>query len=456
MPATLEPPATPAEETKSLMAKYAADWLQKPAKAEPEAPKEEKPPEEKAPEPKVEEKKEPEAGIEESKPTEQPSDLATTLGNAVRDVGRVVSEAVKSRASEERPQTQASFKLPPEALRRQQQFETLERLFPDKYAGKSKEWEKFVEQQVQYEQNWKAEHPGKTFNPEDEEHNEFFESDPSAAIEQEHLEEARIEQRVAVERNRMEQRLKEVETRTSVIPAAQREGQVRARNVANELIGKPLTNLLNEDGTVNQAQLAELTAADPLRAPIVAATMAQAAQLTSEVKKIAHGATRMDIESNPLHFQLAKFGVEKDSIMQGVRPSEWNSKDARGRRREDWIPNVEFYSLTPSQRRGKWTFDDVDMIEAIEQELVKDSKKIITDEENRIDSLAAKRGFTKAAVGKPDATAPIKPSQNGHEHVDKPRSPSASNDPKVAGAKPADQSNAGKLQNAWAASWMGK
>ncbi len=455
--AIAEPPKKDVKvaETKDLMNKFMEDWIQ-PAKKEP---KEDKPKPDEKQEPvkealKVDAPKEDAPKKEEPVKAEAPKEnLAETLGRAVRDVGRVVSDAVKSRASEAAPQKEEGFKLPAAAMRRKAQLETLEKLYPDQYAGKAKQWEDFAKRQSQYEEDWLEKNPGKQFNPDDEEHNDFFESDPFSSIDPEHVVEAEVEQKMSKERVKIEQRIRDLEIRSTVAPAAQKEGFRRASNVIEDIGGKEMAGILNEDGTVNREAYDKAYEADPLRAPVVASTAEAVARLTSETARIFRGAVKMDTERNDLHLKIAEIALQKEARMAALDSSKW--KDPSGRRHEDWLPAEKFNELSPSERKRHWTFNEQEMVGLIELELSERAKDYLAEEEKRIENVATKRGFKKADDQKGSQIQSDDDKLKAEEKALKPSSPSAANEPKLAGVKGVAQDNAKKLQQAWVTGWIG-
>ena len=449
MPSILEEPTvelTPEEQTRSKLEEWSKRWMgekepaekkQKPEPAEPEA----EPEAEVAPvvEPVVEEVK---------PPTVDPEIFAQAVG---REVGKVLRESNEPKAVVEPVKEEKG--LPESELRRQKNMEVLETLFPEQYKNISKERSEYLDKQRKYEEKWIADNEGTEFNPDDSEHDEFFASDPINKVESEHLAEAISEQRVVAERARWDQRIAESEARTRVIPMALKEGRAIAAKVAQTISGTEMSSIIGADGELNQEKIAEMTEADPITAPIIIHAARVASQLGNEVVKLFNGATALD-SNNQLHKNIVNFGVAIEGKMQQIKPEQWH--DSRGRQHADFLPSTQFHNLPADQKSKHWTFDQKDMIELMALDLVSDAKKIISQEEKKMETFAKKRGYETATTKKAVEVKSFQSRSFAMEPDVQQVSPSSSTEPKMAGVKGNPKTNAEKLQDAWADRWMGR
>ena len=110
----------------------------------------------------------------------------------------------------------------------------------------------------------------------------------------------------------------------------------------------------------------------------------------------------------------------------------------------------------PIDKLGDWTFDERDFVELMSMDLQNDAKKVIEEEENRIITLAKRRGYEVASSPKAPVTAPAKEKSSLITHEQKPVSPSSSLQPKLAGVKGPPPTESQTLLQAWGNSWLGK
>lgn len=474
MPAILEAPkAAPVSEmdkTKDLLQQFKENWIQStPKKEEPKA--ERKPenfpkisdpvtpePEAKKEEPKAEpEKKEPVKPAPEAKVEEQPKkpafDQEQLSESIVKGVREGVREAVRQDRKAEEPK---EAPLPPVELKRMERLSVLEQLYPDDYKDISQQRESFLKAQRAYETQWLKENPGEEFDPNASDHEEFFEKDPINKVDAEHMAEAIAEHRMSAERKSFDAKLEAVATRAEVNPAAAREGTRVASTVVNGILGKAGNGLLNADGSINAERMEALQAEDPVRAPVLAHAAQAAQKLGTEVVKLFRGAVKSDVERNPLHRQIVEFGKGVEDRMLKLSPDQWEGQDQRNRKHEDFVPSAKFHRMSKAEQSKHWTFDERDFVELMSMDLQNDAKKVIEEEENRIITLAKRRGYEVASSPKTPVAAPSKEKSSLITHEQKPVSPSSALQPKMAGVKGATPAESQTLLQAWGKAWLGK
>ena len=482
MPAILDAPkgapVSEMDKTKELLQQFKDNWIQStPKKEEPKVerkpenlPKIDDPvtpeaapkPEAKKEEPKVEAKepaaKEPKP---EPKPTPKPEPKAISQDELSESIVKGVREGVREAVRQERQveavkETPKESPLPPVEQKRMERLAVLEELYPEDYKDISQQRDNFLKAQRKYEEQWLKEHPGEEFDPNAFEHEEFFEKDPLNKVDAEHMAEAIAEHRLSAERKAFDAKLEAVATRAEVNPAAAREGARVASSVVNGILGKAGNGLLNADGSINQERLEALQAEDPVRAPVLVHAAQAAQKLGTEVVKLFRGAVKPDVERNPLHRQIVEFGKGVEERMMKLSPEQWEGQDQRNRKHEDFVPSAKFHRMSKAEQAKHWTFDEHDFVELMTMDLQNDAKKVIEEEENRIITLAKRRGYEVTSSPKVPVAAPVKEKSPLITREEKPVSPSSALQPKMAGVKGAPPAESQTLLQAWGKAWLGK
>jgi len=414
-------------------------------------PKEEVPPAPAA-DPALEPKPEPVKKKAKAPKVEKPEPIAPPTAE---EIGTSVAKAVaremrqnQQPAPEVKPVIVVEDDLPPAERRLQNNLAALAKLYPDEYGTVHTERKKFVDRLRTYEQEWIKNNPGEQFNPDAEEHNEFYSTDPMQKVSSEHLAEAIAEQLMAEKAREIEQRIQQSERARQTEPVAASVAADAANGIVKEL-GGDLAIKINPNGQIDHASYQAALEADPLRAPIIADAAERAAKISSEVVRIYSGAVSLDPGKNPEHLAIVKFGSLMERKMAALKPDQWN--DPKGRSLEDFLPSDKFWSLTPAQRRIHWTFDQEDMVNMVRGDIEKDTKNIISAEEGRVSTIIAKRNG-----GVPTATPKAQPGnapqrENQPAAPSKPTSPSGRGQPNLAGPTGGKPGGNKTVEDSWIA-----
>lgn len=172
--------------------------------------------------------------------------------------------------------------LTPEDAEEYRVFKTLETMDP-KQAGIAEKFRQFALARYQYEANWLAANPGKDFNPEDAEHDEFYQKN-QPQVDEKVLEEARDEMKFNERYNRTVkpqldevQRKKALEEAAPVIRNLLETQSSRMVKVFDEELGKLFVdgegNALFTDET-----LTKLEETDPLARDLIDAAIREAVE----------------------------------------------------------------------------------------------------------------------------------------------------------------------------------
>ena len=391
-------------------------------------------------------------------PEEEPAEVAEPI-----NVGEIVERTARAVAREvgaaRQPQTTPEYRIvEPEIPASERKLQThlaeLEKLYPESYGKIAAQRKGFVEKLRTYEKKWLEEHPGEDFNPDSEEHNAFYASDPMNNVSQEHLAEAITEVRVREYVAQLEAKVEASERRREVEPKAAAEAARAARSVVKAIDGGSFGTLVQPDGTLDEAAVKTAEEADPIRAPIVAHAVREVSRMSSEMHKLYSGTVRVDIEGNPLHRQLVNFGQEVERRMLAAKPSQW--KDPRGRQHSKFVTSDEYWRMSPADQKHHWTFDAEDMVGFVVQEIGADATKMIEREENRFQLAAQKRGLGVKAGSKTNAGTAADSEENNEPADEKPTSPSGRGAPNMAGPKGGTVTAKESAQKSWLDGFLGK
>lgn len=390
-------------------------------------------------------------------PTPEPEEPEDRLDVAqlVDQTARAVAREVRGAQREEKPEYRiVEPEIPAEERKLQSHLAELEKLYPDTYGKIATQRKKFVEKLRSYEKKWLGEHPGEDFDPDAEEHNDFYANDPLQNVSQEHLAEAIAEVRVRERVAQLESKVEASERRREVEPRAAGEAARVARSVVEAIDKDAFGSLVKPDGTIDAAAAQAAEEADPIRAPIVVHAAREAARMSGEMVKLYSGVVTPDPRNNDLHRQLLNFGQEVERRMLAAKPSQW--RDPRGRAHAAFLPSDEYWSLPEAQRRKHWTFDAEDMAGFVAQEVQNDAKVMIDREEKRFQTAAQKRGLGVGAGGKKPAEKNGADEHEPDESEEKPSSPSGRGAPNMAGPKGGTVAAKESHQKSWLDSFLGK
>ena len=352
--------------------------------------------------------------------------------------------AVKAMAPKEEKAKEEQVELPKDIQKQLDVFKELESR--EEYKGITKQVVDFKKKggiEDQYIRQWKKANPGKPYDPEDDDHTEFYEeNDPTTKFEsladdleaaKETLIERRVEQRVEsrlkpkIDEQRDEARRKELEPQI----AQTRDSAIFS---AVEAISPDLAKTLREKGgeaVGDEDPMAFQVVEDvvPKYLPVIE----EAARLFSGVSAVAKSGPSQEqsrvIESlNELNDYIS---AQDQSVR--VRALQTN----RGTVYQRFVPFSEFHQLPPEQQAKSWTVTGDDVIAWIQAKQNNEIKA-------RYDRLTA--AASKRFGGKPGQEAA---KLNGHQAQAKTQSTAASSpSPSIGSGAPAPVPAGGESKKA--------
>lgn len=252
-----------------------------------------------------------------------------------------------------------------------------------------------VRQADDYAQNWSTANPGKVFNPEDEEHDNFFAQMQRPWTDSEFRRaEVKLEARKEIEEmsRASDQRLSVVEedsARRELAPAVDQHFSNAALQTA-KMVGDDIHQALSTGGWD------ALHKKDPVMAKVLGTALQQMHPFVEAAIQIDDPRQRIRIDpNNPAHQQWNKVVQVGEAELVG----QTNEQGQKFARRADWV------RMTPAQQAGHWYLTADMMIQGAMEYAADEVKKISAEQTEYLKSL----GY----VRQEPAAAPVAGAANG-------------------------------------------
>lgn len=309
---------------------------------------------------------------------------------------KATAEAMNRKPEEKAKPTPRA--LPPNLERKLPDLKALAELHPDKFKDiedRTREFYGKGGKEDTYKSQWKKENPGKQFDDNDPEHEDFYnENEPFIA--EEDLEEAkeyRIDQRVkaAVEKQtepiKRETRMKEA--REASVPVVQQFNADLIKTVATtinpELTGTPFEKWEEADPLVVKV----MNKVHDRYTGMATALGEWKVGIPYDPKNKAHVAAA--VVSNELADRLA--AMDQDLLVIPVQ-----DKSGKVIGHQSYVPPEEYGKATPERRRGLWTITEEVVMGQVMREFTQDVRSFYDDLKPARSSSSTKTGV-KAGAG---------------------------------------------------------
>lgn len=311
-------------------------------------------------------------------------------------------------------------------------LEQMEASNPAKYKGLAKKFTDAIKAKQDYEAKWEAENPGKVFNAEDEEHNDFFakndvdwkDRDYTEALADLKVAKATkgLEEKQFAELAKLNARDKEREVAPLAVSEAKRNGKSLF-----DAIGGDFAKVLADGMNPNPETIAVLYKEDETRASIVFNAANELENIAAENLKLFTGVSRYD-ENNNIHKKLSDFALSHEQSMETLSREE--RLNAAG---QEFAPAKDYSKMTKAERAKHWTFSARDLNDLLAAETVVKVKQSLEADEKRVDAIIAKRGLVKTDTKNGNGAAKVE-AKPDVEEVEKPISPQGGDTALVSGA----------------------
>jgi hypothetical protein len=327
------------------------------------------------------------------------TELATAVGKSV------AAEVLAARQPEKPVIGDDLAGLTEEERERIPVLEKMELMLPNRYKGLK---DKFIANSKainEYATKWELENPGKVYDPEDAEHNDFYKKHN---LEWNDADETRAaakliaEQEVAAVTKSTQDELETLRAKDRAreqAPAILTESRTADKKVW-DTIGGDFAKVIKADGTIDTEAVKQIEESDPVAAEIAFPQVANLNAHFQELIRLERGLTRLD-KANPMHNFILKFAVAQENAILALPKDK--QADATGKK---YAKSVDFQNMTPDQRSKHWTLGAAELNRMMAAEFGAGIKKQIDVEKARIERLSAKMGFVKGDKPKPSGAAP--------------------------------------------------
>lgn len=388
------------------------------------------------------------------KPPEKPTDKKPVTARKQKSEGEAIAEATRAateaaRAATELARSRETVEKPPtdpakadrEKLLRQlpESFradvpvlEAMEKRHPDKYNGLTRRYIEAAIRTQNYQEQWEKAHPDGVYDPKDTEHDSFFARNEVNWDERDYGRTlARMEMEPEMEKERestrkFQEEMQRKEDLREAEPMIRRRQAEESRELIRAIDPEAIA-LVDDTGRPVQAEFEKLDQKDPIAADILARTAYDMADIVDVVERVFHpkGLFEFD-EKNQAHVLLAQYTLAKED--QIVQLSADDRRDGKGRM---FATRRDYAAMTAAQRDRHWQLEGRDIISLRRQEMVEIAKTALTEGRKRMETIAQRLGFVKAAAPEVAVTPPEKPPEKPVVEPPKPTSPPGGGEPKV-------------------------
>jgi hypothetical protein len=287
-----------------------------------------------------------------------------------------------------------------------------------------------IKNEKEYRAKWESENKGKTFNPEDTEHEDFFSgNDVTWDADEYDLAKDNIQKAEAkaaaegVLKPKMDA-LDEKERANAAIPQIITHQATTAKLLFDDL-GTDFAKVLKPNGDIDIAEVTRLKEENPIYAKVFPIAE-HAERIAGEIYRIAKGLSKYN-STLPIHREIADFVFGQEAALKAA-PAE-NQKNSEGK---TFATAEEWSKMDDQQRKDHWTFSENELSAIFAAQSAAKAKKIIEAEENNFKTLAEKRGFKAAGSEKSPPAANGQQPKPAEIIPPAPASPAGINAPRMA------------------------
>ncbi len=363
----------------------------------------EKPVEAKADDGKLKDKKEDEPPPKPA-PRKRASEAEITE-RAAAAAAEAATRAVARMAPAPKPEERPAPKLPEDNLTPAERkqftvYQELESSQPDRYKGVTAKYLNSLTEIQTYVKTWAKDNPGAKFDPDDEQHNDFFARVEPDVDEDDwvdakaNLRAREISNQAVKPLNEKLQQMEQDRNKAMLEPFVQQKTLEGVHLLLNEFDPELAAEILKPDG------LKELKEKDPITAGILNHVANHVGALAAEIVRLhdPNAGTQFD-PRNPSHKEIADFILSQEDRISRL-PANDRLRD--GKR---FIGRLAYRQLQPDEKAGYWFLDQDDITYLLAQKFALDAKKIRDAEVEKFNATAEKLGYKKIDGAKPAAKA---------------------------------------------------
>lgn len=272
-----------------------------------------------------------------------------------------------------------------------------------------------------YASRWEQENKGKVFDPNDEEHDDFFSAleKPWGDHEFRKAEMEMAAERVAERKSKgAEQKIQELEqenARTALAPIVE-----RTYTAAASILAKKIGEDVHEKIVKNTFE--KFSEEDPTTANAMAMAIGPLQPIIEAAIQLDDPKMRFKFDpKNQSHLEWNRLLLEKESQLEGT-------EDDNGR---TMVSRAEYVAMTPQQRSRHWFLDVGRFVEELVNDAAESAKKMIEDENKRLEKFASSRGYVLQKQSPASNSKPDKKPDEEPKSPAKPASPESAGTPKI-------------------------
>lgn len=269
-----------------------------------------------------------------------------------------------------------------------------------------------IKRAEKYANRWESANPGKEFDPDEDEHKEFFDAlDAEKTWSDQDIEEAKgiqIEKKIEEKLSRANQekfkKLEEDSARIELTPTVDGAFSAAAGTLL-KAIGGEVQEIVNKEG------FGKLEEKDPITAAVLAETLGPLKPIIETIYQLDDPKGRFAIDpKNPLHQQWHEILTEGEARCEGV-------VDDSGKK---FATRIEYQRMNPTQRAKHWFLTPEHLVAGIVDYASKTASEYIKKEKDRQIKIAESLGFV------PKAQQPARTETTKQEKVEGPAKPAPS------------------------------
>lgn len=327
------------------------------------------------------------------KPRKRASEAEITE-RAAAAAAEAATRAVSQMAPKQ--ETKTELEKPPEdsltpAERKQfEVYRELESWKPEAYKGVTARYLKSLTEIQDYVKTWAKENPGVKFDPNDEQHNEFFER-IEPPVDEDDWDDAKanirareISAQTVKPLNDKLQQMEQERARAMLEPVVQQKTLQGVHMLINEFDPAIAAEIVKPDG------LKELQEKDPITVSILNHIAGVVGALVAEVVRLhdVNGGVQYD-PANQTHKEIADFILGQEARIQKLSPAD------RIRDGKRFITRFDYRNLPPAEKSAYWFLDQDDITYLLAQKYALQAQKIRDAEVAKFNSTAEKLGYKK-------------------------------------------------------------
>lgn len=330
---------------------------------------------------------------------------AAAAAEAATKAATAAVAKISGASSQDKPAAKTSDQdLTDEEKRQFDVYHELESLYPSKYKNLTKTYIKSLGEIQSYIKDWAKDNPGKPFNADDEDHNDFFQRveppvddddyiDAKAAIRAREFTQKAIEP--------VQEKMKEYErerARTVLEPFI-REKQLEAVHSMLENFDPAVAAEIRKPNG-----LTTLQEKDPITADILGRTANILGDMSAEVIRLHDPAVGVPYDPrNNLHKEIADFIVSQEHRISKL-PSNDRARDGKM-----FISRLQYQQLPQEDKGRYWFLNQNDILFMLAQKYGEQAKKIRDDQVSQFNKTAERLGYKKGE------TSQVTTSKNGDQ-----------------------------------------